>query len=282
MLYADAGFDWSVLSGLSASLSLFASTRLIELRVGNGKIGTDGSSALVDYCEQLAEDVTLLVIAERLEAGVRKSRWCKALEKAGVEVAVWPLRPAELPAWLNARMRSVGLQPDREVVQILAARTEGNLLAARQEIERLRLLHGPGAIGAEAVVGGVGDSARFDVFALVDAALGGSARRVIRILDALRGEGTAPQLALWALHRAAEQLGAMAFPGGAKGQGGYGAQQALLRQALARLSPAQCRHAVHLCALADRTVKGQRAGDPWEAVRGVALAMAGPAIGHAI
>jgi len=56
-------------------------------------------------------------------------------------------------------------------------RVEGNLLAAKQELEKLALLAGGERINTELVMRSVGDSARYDVFQLGEAAAAGDAER---------------------------------------------------------------------------------------------------------
>ncbi|HET9679192.1 MAG TPA: DNA polymerase III subunit delta, partial [Gammaproteobacteria bacterium] len=173
--FAETGFDWNQLRQTSASLSLFAEKRLIEVRLPTGKPGTQGAKALQDYTANLPEDVILLVSSAKPE---RTPAWVKALESAGVHVPCWPLPPERLPAWIESRLRSRDLMPDAQAVQLIAQRVEGNLLAAAQEIDKLALLLPPKEpLGAQAVATAVTDSARFDVFKCVDAALIGQARR---------------------------------------------------------------------------------------------------------
>ena len=96
-------------------------------------------------------------------------------------VQVWPLERARLPGWIREEGRRLGLTLDAEAARLLADRAEGNLLAAAQELEKIRLLRGAGPVDAEAVLAAVADSARFDAQDLADAALAGEAGRVVRI-----------------------------------------------------------------------------------------------------
>jgi DNA polymerase III subunit delta len=70
-----------------------------------------------------------------------------------------------------------------DAVELIAARVEGNLLAAAQEIEKLKLMAEGGQITVETVQAAVADSARFDVFGLVDAVLNGEAAHALRMLE---------------------------------------------------------------------------------------------------
>lgn len=187
--HVDRSFDWAELNHSVDSLSLFAERKVIELRIPNGKPGDKGSKALVAYTNQIPEDNLLLIVSGKLDASQTKSKWFKALDTAGATLAVWPLDIQQLPAWLKQRMQLRGLQPTEDALIVLAEQVEGNLLAADQELEKLRMLYGEGEITAEQVVDAVSDSARFDSFALVDVALQGDAVRVSRILHGLKSEG---------------------------------------------------------------------------------------------
>ena len=81
------------------------------------------------------------------------------------------------------------MRADREAIRTMAERIEGNLLAAIQEIERLKLIVGDRAVTVDDVTEGVADSARYDVFKMIDAALLGDVSRCVRMTDGLRAEG---------------------------------------------------------------------------------------------
>ena len=196
---ATTGFDWSLLRDSTSNMSLFAERRIVELRLPTGKPGRAGSQAIVDLIEQLGSDLMLIVVTPKLDRSSQSAKWVKALDAAGVNVTIWPIGPRELPGWIAQRMRNAGLQPDREAVTMIADRVEGNLLAAGQEIEKLRLLHGEGKVSADDVSSAVANSSRFDVFKLVDAALGGDAKRSMKVLAGLRAEGVEPVIIVWAL-----------------------------------------------------------------------------------
>ena len=72
---------------------------------------------------------------DRLQPKQRSSAWFKALDKEGVVLLIWPLASHEFPRWLQARLQDRGLQLQADALDHLAARVEGNLLAAVQEIE---------------------------------------------------------------------------------------------------------------------------------------------------
>lgn len=267
------GFDWNELSNAGANLSLFSEKRLIELRLPTGKPGVKGSQAIIDLIDRLDDELLLVVITPKLDRSGANSKWVKALERAGVNLPIWPLELRDLPGWIAQRMRSVGLSPDQESVRLVAARVEGNLLAAAQEVEKLRLILGEGEIRAQDVAQAVADSSRFDVFKLVDAALAGRADRAARILYGLQHEGMSEVIVLWALAKELRLLSVLSAAvdgrqdlGDAMRKNGVWAKrQALVRNSLARQTGAHLHALMALAADADAMAKGQKAGNAWQA-----------------
>lgn len=189
VLDVDKSFDWSRVSQACDSLSLFASLRIVELRMPNGAPGTEGNAVLQKLAERPPQDVLFIVVCGALETKQRNSAWFAALENAGASVYAWPIASAEFQPWLDARLRAAGLAPDAEALQLLAERTEGNTLAAAQDIAKLALLFPKTAIGIAQVREAVADSARFDAFDLTERMLSGDAAGVVRSLSHLRQEG---------------------------------------------------------------------------------------------
>jgi len=284
IMTVQTGYDWGSLMAEAGNLSLFSQRRVIDLRMPAGKPGADGSKVLRSYAEQPPEDTLLLVTAGKLEKSARESKWVQALDRAGVVMFVWPLNAQEFTAWIQRRMQQRGLQPSPDAVALLADRVEGNLLACVQEIEKLYLLKGDGAVDAEAILALVADNARYDVFGLVDSALSGEAARSIRILQGLHAEGIVPQIVLWALSREIRQLAAMA----AAVASGQPVQAVITRYrvwpatrkttvaaALQRLPAMRCNTLLQHCARIDRVSKGQAAGNAWDELLQLTLTLAG-------
>lgn len=283
VLTAQAGFDWNTLTESAGNLSLFAERRIIDLRLPTGKPGDTGSRVLRDWAEQPPQDTLLLLTAGKLESAARKSKWVRALDTAGVVVFVWPLDANQFPAWIRARMQQRGLEPAGGAVNLLAERMEGNLLACVQEINRLYLLQGAGPVSADDVLATVADSARFDVYGLVDSALAGEASRSVRILQGLRGEGIATPVVLWALAKDIRQLVSMAevvahgetIPRVLARFHVWQSRKPQYTQALKRLSGRTCHALLRQCARLDRVIKGQAAGNDWDELLQLTLQLAG-------
>ncbi len=281
---AMAGFDWSELTIAAANLSLFAERRIVEVWLPTGKPGRAGGQALVDFVAGLSADVLLIVSAPKLDRSAAASKWAKALDKKGVSVPVWPVDVRELPGWIAERMRRAGLRPDRGAVRMIADRVEGNLLAASQEIEKLRLLLGPGDVSADDVSKAVANSSRYDVYKLADAALAGDAPRAHRILNGLHAEGLEPVIVIWALTRELRTLAKLAdlvrqdvdLGNAMQKSGVWRNRQSLVRSCVSRHDRDRFYRLLKACRRADAMAKGQAAGDPWQLAADITLSLALP------
>jgi DNA polymerase-3 subunit delta len=275
----EQGGEWSLLSDAAESLPLFSEKKLIDLRLPSAKPGGDGGKTLTAYCNNPPENTLLLITAGKLDAAARKSAWYQALDKLGVCIQVWPLQGGELLHWLQNRADKKGMRLDKAAAQSLAARIEGNLLAAAQEIEKLYILHGNTLITKAMIEADVANSARFDVYDLSDAVLGGRLNRSVRILNALKAEGIAAPVILWSLSRDARTLlnvkadlkqGAHADSVFKKYQI-WDKRKTVIQQAQARLKTADLHGILQHCAFADRQIKGQSDGDGWESLFEICL-----------
>ncbi len=276
---AMTGFDWGLLRDSSANLSLFAEKRMVELRLPTGKPGRAGGQAIVELVEHTGPDLMLIVSGPKLDRSTQSSKWVKSLDAKGVSVPIWPIGQRELPGWIANRMRSAGLLPDREAIALIADRVEGNLLAAGQEVEKLRLLLGEGKVSAADVGKAVANSSRFDVFKLVDAALGGDAKRALRILSGLQAEGLEPVIVVWSLTRELRTLAGLTdaiaqgtdLAGGMKKVGVWSNRQALVRGCIGRHQHGDFHRLLKLAGRADQAAKGQSSADPWQLATEIVL-----------
>ena len=285
---SGAHFDWSAVLGAARSMSLFASERLVELRIASGKPGKDGSQALQQLVEAIPEGVFVLVVLPRLDNTALKSGWFAALEAAGVILRVEPVERPALPAWIAQRLARQGQrvrdgEEGRRTLGFFADRVEGNLLAAHQEISKLALLHPGGELGYEEVEAAVLDVARYDVRQLCEAVLEGQGGRALRMLEGLRAEGESPVVVLWqladdlrALRRVRAALDAgRPLPLAMQEARVWGARQRVLERAVSRFGGASLARLVSAASTCDGITKGlprpQWPADAWDALRQLVL-----------
>jgi DNA polymerase-3 subunit delta len=259
-VYEPAGrsFDWSELAHAGASMSLFGGKKIVELRLAGGKPSAQAAEAIVDWCERPSPEALLLITMPRPEGGGWwEAPWFVAINKVGAVVEVQPIARAALPGWLEKRLAAQKQRAAREVLEYLADRVEGNLLAAHQEVQKLALLAPEGELSFDTVRDAVADVARFDTNVAAEALVKGETVRYLRVLDGLRAEGEAPVYLLFTLSSA---LFALAAPGGWVSK----ALQRALSSAR-RYDPAALARAISHAAAIDRAIKGVGAGEePWE------------------
>ncbi|MDE2221313.1 MAG: DNA polymerase III subunit delta, partial [Gammaproteobacteria bacterium] len=230
---------WQDALGAIGTQSLFASRRILEIRMPTGKPGS-GAAALLKLIAAAGDELLLLIITARLDRDAQGAEWVQAAQQRGAWVSVWPVEPAQFPDWLRRRAGAAGLELSGDALALLAEATEGNLLAAHQELEKLQLRYGSGArLGLDELADAFANSARFDVLRLTQAIAAGEAARALRILAGLRAEGDEPVRVLWWLVRALR---------GPRG----GPQTVPMARLVAR------------AARVERVAKGQSHGDAWD------------------
>ena len=271
VLTALTGFNWSELHHAVGNMSLFGGRKLIDLRIPTGKPGREGGAALQEYCARPSPDAVLLVTLPGLDWRDEKAAWLGALSAAGVAVKLIPPNLADLPAWIAGRLRRQEQSADSEGLRFIAERVEGNLIAAHQEIQKLGLLHPPGALSLAQVQDAVLNVARYDIDGLREALLAGDVARLTRTIDGLQQEGEAPPLVLWAM---TEEVRALAqiktglrdgqpLDGLLRDAKVWGPRQYLIKGALQRLDARRANAALLHAAQIDRMIKGLATGDVW-------------------
>ena len=282
VLHAEPGFDWGQLASAGASLSLFAEKRMLEVHLTDKGPGKPGSAAISDYAKNAPDTTLLLILATPLAASARKSAWYKAIVKAGVAMYAWPLPGSRMAQWVGQRARDNGLTLDRDAVALLAEQTEGNLLAAAQEIDRLALLHPQETIGAAEIEAAASDHTRFGIFDLPAKAMAGDTAGALRTLARLRAEGVDAVPITWALvreirllyqaalaaraNRLDAMLGKIFMPPARKRQLGDAAGQA---------DPALLADLLRRAARLDQINKGAAAGRAWDELVTLTLGLSG-------
>ncbi len=307
----DRYFDWSRVIDACSSMSLFATRKIVELRMpkgpkpgasksadnddgddegeeGAGKSASasiDGAKLILELAARPPQDTLLLVSAGKLDYKQQQAAWYVALETAGASVYAAEITAEQWPGWVESRMRAGGLNPDKDAVMELAGRTEGNALAAKQDIDKLALLHPDGVLTADAVRGAVADSSRFDAFDLGDRMLGGDAAGASHTLSRLREEGVdvlgilgplAWMLRQWSQAQAAFARSGDAASACAEARVFPRSRIPLFAKALARTRPTQLLGWIRQAAVIDQLAKSTGGKDQaWEELLTLVLAAAG-------
>ncbi len=296
---AGAHFDWSAVVAAGASLSLFADKQIVEIRIPSGKPGKEGSAAIQQIAANAAgDDSTLtLVLLPRLDKATRSGAWFGALEGAGVSIQIDAIERSALPQWIAQRLSAQGQrvaagEEGQRTLQFFTSRVEGNLLAAHQEINKLGLLYPAGELKFEQVESAVLNVARYDVFKLSEAVLGGQRARVQRMLDGLKAEGEAEVLVHYAL---AEDIRALKrvkdaiangrpMPVALREQRIWGLRERLFERVIPHLGDVTLANLLHAAQQVDGIVKGLKSPgwpvDPWQALHRLAQGLCGACAGR--
>ena len=276
VLDVDAQFDWQRLMDEAANMSLFATRRIVELRLPSAKPGRQGSQVLKDYLSRPPEDTVLVINAGKVDGNSKKSAWYKAVEQSGMIVQCWPVAVDKLSSWLQQRFRARDMDADNEVLAYISQHVEGNLLAADQEIEKLYLLLGPGKISYADVAEAVTSQSRYSVFELVDMMLAGDTKRVIRIITGLKAEGVVPVVVNWALAKdirllaqASQDISSADFM--LKRSGVWQSRIAMFRSCMSRHSPRSFQLMLKRCSYIDAVSKGMIDSNVWDDIESLCV-----------
>lgn len=282
-----ANFEWAALLSSVNTPSLFSEKRLIECRLGEGKIGKGMADTLAKLATlPLSASVVFLLSAAKLDTKIQQSKGFLALEQKGITICARTLSTKEALVWIEHRLSVAGFKTTPESIQLLFERTEGNLLAASQVIEKLTLCFDPQKtpiLAIENIREIVGMDARFTIYDLVDAALSGSVERTTRIFSSLKDEGIEPILMLWAITREIRTVLTLLNKTKAQSlssdllsqQGVWKHRESLIRSFINRTSIPQLQKLLIQSKQVDDIIKGRLPGSVWTLLFSICLTLTG-------
>lgn len=274
-------FDWNILLEAGNNLSLFAEKKLIDLRLNSAKLDDAGKKALHAYLEDPSPDNLLLISSPKIEKAATNTKWFKQIEAKAFVVVIWPINSQNLAVWIKQRLKRHDLVANEHAIDIICQRTEGNLLATAQEIDKLSILADSKELDAAMVARAVADSSRFNVFTLIDTALGGNSGRALNILYHLKAESEDPLKILNFICRELRSLCKMAMLI-ENGQSVNAAMQSerIWRNKMGPISTALNNHSLNQlqaylsdASLIDQSVKGLNKLNTWDELARLVLAL---------
>ncbi|MGE5176535.1 MAG: DNA polymerase III subunit delta [Hyphomicrobiales bacterium] len=199
--------DAETLAGALATLSLFAGSRRIWLREA-AKLDAACEAALFAWADGTAEGARVLVTTAREPSEL------KTLERMAARAAVidCDARAGETERWMARLLEEAGLTLPPGAGEAIA-RSAGSLLAASQEVQKLRALAGAsGKVTASSLGALRGARAGGSLDRWADAVLAGDVVTARREAAALDAEGASGTSALWVVaERALAALDPQAF-----------------------------------------------------------------------
>jgi DNA polymerase III, delta subunit len=275
---------WDDIHACSQSLSLFSNRQIIELELGD-KFPKEWAERISELQQQLHPDLLLIILGPKLNSTQTKSNWFTALDKQGVYIPVALPDARYFPRWMKQRCQQQNLRPDNDAVTFLCHAYEGNLLAAAQELEKLSLLNLPQPLTVSVLQQNITRHNTFDPFKWLDTLLEGKSQRALRILMQLRDEGVEPGMLTWALAKELELLWALRLAQDAhqplpplmQAAKVWPSRQALVQQAMQRLSARQLRDMLHMISELDRSNRTFDNASAWQWLQTLSLAFRGNA-----
>lgn len=279
----DPQFDWQQIEMEFNSLSLFASRRLIEVDVADGKVNAKAAKILESLSTQANPDTILLLHGPKLGGDVTRTKWFKAFDSQGIYVPTYPVEGQHFTRWLQQRGKRFQLPLTNDAIKLMSDFFAGNMLAAAQEIEKLSLLianNPQQRINAEFLEPILLNQSQFNVFQLVDELLNGNQAKVMKMLIRLQGEGVEPVIISWALTREILQLydmrllieQGMEMPDVLKQFNVWKNRQNLIATALQQLSLSHIEYLLKLASELDTGIKSNQISEPYIALCHLCLA----------
>ena len=276
----EAQADWDSIPEVLENTSLFASIRLIEIHIPDGKPGNKGAEIIQWIVNKLNSElegqIMIIFFLPKLDKQQQNSQWFKALQSTGHIIHAKKLEIKHLTAWIKKRLEQKKLTIDQEALYFFAEKVEGNLLAAQQEIDKLALLYPADTFLRFAQIKSmIADVSRFDIFSLAEAWMQGDQKRVVRLCDGLEASGVE---AIQLLGLISEDIRTLIRLSGALQQGQHiaalrnrlrlwGSKQQAAQQAINRIRTPRLIQALQECAVIDRAIKGVEKGDVWYGFR---------------
>jgi DNA polymerase III subunit delta len=273
------GFDWHELTAQYNSMSLFSARTIIEFDLNHQKPGLQGAAIFKELVNNPNPDVVLILKGAKASQDIQRTAWFKALDKLGIFVPCYPLTGGHLTRWLENECTRLNLHLSYEAKSSLLSATQGNLLAAHQELEKLSLLYKNEPINEVQVMAGLLNQAKFDIFDLNKALLSGHTQNVINILAKLNDDNVEVTSILWAISKESHTLLAIKnkldlgdnITQLFKQHAIWKNQQPLFQQALSRLNEEQLEAIICLLAKFENALKQGKLIAPFQGLAHIAL-----------
>tara|TARA_Y100000590_G_scaffold122407_2_gene140104 strand:+ start:99 stop:1070 length:972 start_codon:yes stop_codon:yes gene_type:complete len=263
--------DWDFLNRNSDNLDLFGSRKIIEIKLLGQGPGVKGANALKEFSKESDPNILLMVIGENLEKKVQSSAWLSALEGSGILISIPKLSSKSLKNWIKHKGKQLDIDITKEAVQILTEKTEGNLMAALKEIEKLSLVYPSEKIDEDRMKKNITDSSKFGIFDFSNAFISRDTKKAIHILESLKAEGTPESLIIWALNRELNNLFKVNKSGSTKGVWGPTSYLNSLQKTSKDINSKDILNAYKSIALIDASIKGFDKQNPWLSIRELTL-----------
>lgn len=279
--HADPLVDWSSVFNACQALSLFSSRQIVEL-IFEKRPSKDDISQLNSLFSLLNPDLILVISGPYLAKAQQQAKWFQQYFKSGLFLSVSHPEGRFYASWMRNRLKQVHLDAQPDAITMLCRSFEGNLLAAKQEVDKLSLLFPGQTLSLAQVQKTITQHSHFNSFQLVDALLAGKVNRAQRILQQLKSEDVEPIAINWALNKEINQLyqysllqqQGLSVSDEMKKQRLWAAKQQILTACLSRLSLAKLEQMLQLTSHVDIAIKSNTVIDPWQTLQMLCISFA--------
>ena len=267
-------FNWSEIDNSFKNQSLFGGKQFVEIHIPSSKPGKKGSESITNLIANLPEEALLVVVAGKLEKSTKQAKWVKILLKHAIVIDCPKVYLSQFPGWLQNRLKAFDLDIDHDALEMFVVLTEGNLILAKQSIERLLMMQVSGRVTAEDISQCVADGAHFDLFQLTEAAIMRKPERVHRIFERLKSEGVLPVQMLGVLYWEIKNLmdasldidNGLSVKQAMQKANIWPSKQKIIGTYLANQPKGKMDLLVNQACKVDRIIKGVDFGNPWEEI----------------
>ena len=177
--------------------SLFSEKKILDLRIYS-PITKENTEQFIDFCLKLDQEKSLVLSIYNIDRLTTK-KWFKEISKISKVQEVNRVYPNQFRNWVIEQYKKNSLEINEENIGLLIEKTQGNLLAAMQEIKFLKLLNASSNVLME-------DSSDFEIFNLSDSIFSSDLENSLKILQNLKNKKTPEPVIIWFLYRELERL----------------------------------------------------------------------------
>lgn len=264
--------DWYSLIADASGRSLFVEKRLFNVRLVRNVFSPKVQTALEEWTQDNNEETIMILRGWAWDYRFRNTTWFKSISALATTVILDTIPTPKISQWIKGRANALGLNLSPDAIAELTDLTDGNLYAAQQELEKLRLIF----LNDDKVVG-IEELTRMNwsisgAFDLVDAACNGQAKRLSSMLAAVRREGTQPLFLIGALSSQLRKYHDLACN---RHTNLSPNRRRIGERVVKRIGRAGLERLLVDCAHLDSQQKGILQGDSWLALESILLNLAG-------
>lgn len=180
------------------SLSLFAMDKLVQYSFEKPP-QKSLQQALVENILKPSDNIYLLIF-NGMKKQTLATKWFQNLTQNATHIHIYQPNISNAINIINYELEQSGLSLDREAVQLLAQKTEGNLIATKQ-ILKLLSRQDTSSFDAQSIKPFLHEHSSFDVFDLSDAILMQQKTKALNVLNSILNEKDKPPLILWTIKK---------------------------------------------------------------------------------